>query len=434
MAIMLVTTDLVTKIANVYNIFKECINNGTDIYLAYSGGKDSTVLAILLYEWLKRNKIEGKVNIPKTITIIHNDTLSEINPMEEWAKRFMTEYARRLEELGITVKIDIAKPNIIDTFYWRVIVRGYPAPTFNFRWCVELLKIRPTKASMPNSNNSNGNGSSNSNGSNDNSNKRIVLVGSRDDESTKRKAFMNKRYYGCPTGKCTAYYFSMLDNKVAPLRDWSTADIWEYLRRVTAFNVDELFWLYGCDEARYGCWHCTLVKKQWGIYSQGKREYMYLEALRILYRLISDIHELRVKKKQGYSRYGALNATARSILLQLFRVIEEKGKDVGLRLYGLDEKIEVEGERVGEGEGEGYTLREIFYELNSKEEVEGIVKKIDPYAIASNRYIDLTNLRQSKSENVTATISKLKLIVEKERNEWITDQIKPFILNLLSLY
>lgn len=410
MTAMLVTTDLVTKIANVYNIFKECINDRTDIYLAYSGGKDSTVLAILLYEWLKRNKIEGKVNTTKTITIIHNDTLSEINPMEEWAKRFMTEYAKKLEELGITVKIDIAKPNIIDTFYWRVIVRGYPAPTFNFRWCVELLKIKPTKASMPNSNSN----------STNNKKKMVVLVGSRDNESTKRKAFMNKRYYGCPTGKCTAYYFSMLDNKVAPLRDWSTADIWEFLRRVTSFNIDELFWLYGCDEARYGCWHCTLVRKQWGIYSQGKKEYMYLEALRILYRLISDLHELRVKKRQGYSRYGALNATARSILLQLFRIAEEKGKDIGVRLYGLDEKIE----------GEGYTLREIFYEFNSKK-LEGIVKKIDPYAIASNRYIDLTSLR-SNSRNVTATVSKLKMIVGKERNKWITDQIKPFIIDLLS--
>lgn len=142
--ILVVNTELADKISNVHRIFKACINNATHVFLAYSGGKDSTALAILLYEWLQQQYN----NRPENITIVHNDTLSEINPMEEWTRTFMNEYAERLKDLGIQVHINMARPKIIDTFYWRVIIRGYPAPTFNFRWCVELLKIQPSRSTI----------------------------------------------------------------------------------------------------------------------------------------------------------------------------------------------------------------------------------------------------------------------------------------------
>jgi len=54
--------------------------------------------------------------------------------MEFWAKRFMEvyrDYARK--SVGVEVDFIVTKPKPIDTFFWRVLVRGYVAPTFSFR-------------------------------------------------------------------------------------------------------------------------------------------------------------------------------------------------------------------------------------------------------------------------------------------------------------
>jgi len=108
--------------------------------VAYSGGKDSTLLLILLYRWLA----ERDSALTFKITILHNDTLGEINSMEFWARSFIAEISERIRKLGHRVETIITTPPARDTFYWRVIVRGYTAPNYHFRWCVKLLKLKPT--------------------------------------------------------------------------------------------------------------------------------------------------------------------------------------------------------------------------------------------------------------------------------------------------
>jgi len=41
---------------------------------------------------------------------------------------------------------------------------------------------------------------------------------------------------------------------------------------------------------RYGCWHCTLVVRQAANYY--REEYLYAEAIRLMYRAVSDLAEL----------------------------------------------------------------------------------------------------------------------------------------------
>jgi DNA sulfur modification protein DndC len=372
------SSEIKEKEENVYKIF-DAIVNKNKLTLAYSGGKDSTILAILLLRWLRLRKVKGL-----KITLLHNDTLSEINPMELWAREFMYKFKQEAESLGNEVNINIVKPSIVDSFYWRVFIRGYPAPSFSFRWCVELLKIRPTSKI-------------------DNGN--LFLVGLRENESTARVSLVRKKYGSCSegAGKCLAYYFATYTkNKIAPLRDWSNVDVWEFLRNVNDVDISPLLYLYGCEEARYGCWHCTLTKVQWGLHALDDR-YLYWDALRLLYRKISDIPKLRLHKNKGYSKLGALNACARALLLQLLRVTEEVS---GINAYGLDEL-----------NYKGYTLRTILYELDAKE-ADRLIDEIDPN-IDSKRKVSIKNVRDLSiySSQINNIRNKLIDITKKEKSQ-----------------
>ncbi|WP_054856873.1 phosphoadenosine phosphosulfate reductase family protein [Vulcanisaeta sp. JCM 16159] len=150
-------------IADAFKVFDEAYTRSRRFILAYSGGKDSTATAILLYKWVLERRPRDL-----EVVILHNDTMSEILPMEAWARKFMSEFTARMEGLGIEVVREVATPEPTDTFYWRVFVRGYPAPTFNFRWCVDLLKLNPTRRVLARYRDY------------------ILIVGSRDEESAAR--------------------------------------------------------------------------------------------------------------------------------------------------------------------------------------------------------------------------------------------------------
>jgi|GEM_PF-519263 len=396
---------LTNKEEHVYEIFDECLKSN-HVTLAYSGGKDSTVLAILFLRWLKYRGIKELY-----ITLLHNDTLGEINPMEIWAREFMYKFKSVAESIGNYVNINIAKPSIVDSFYWRVFIRGYPAPTFNFRWCVNLLKIRPT-SNIIDSNSNNGNDYSNS----------ILLVGIRESESSARISLVKKKYGNCPAGagKCLAYYFAVENkNKIAPLRDWSNADIWEFLRCIKkeddiGIDISPLLYLYGCEEARYGCWHCTLTKVQWGLHALDDR-YLYWDALRLLYRKISDIPSLRLKKNKGYSKLGALNAKARTLLLRLLAITEEVS---GIKAYGLDELTY-----------KGYTLRAILYELDAKE-ANKLIDEIDP-TIDRRRKVGIQDIRDLNKYQFNNIITELKRMTENEKSVILAKKRGFDVINIL---
>ena len=303
----------------VFKIFDEVLLGKKEVILAYSGGKDSTALAILLYEWLV-----GRGAHPGfKVILLHNDTLSEIEPMESWARNFMMKYKEKLEELGIEVDISITYPRFDETFYWRVLVRGYVAPTNNFRWCVNLLKIKPSKRAYENG------------GMKERD--KIVLVGLRKSESSERSKNFSKKYGSCGIGKCIASYLEAVEegtiNKVAAISNWDSIHVFRYLSDNGFFDVSPLMNLYKQPGLRYGCWHCTLVKYQKPLHILSPR-YHYVEALRIVYKLLSDIPIVRMRKDWGYSKYGGLNNLGRHIVWAGISAAERLS---GSRFYGLDE-------------------------------------------------------------------------------------------------
>jgi DNA sulfur modification protein DndC len=341
--------------------------------LAFSGGKDSTVASILFYRWVKERGVRPLV------VLIHNDTLSEIPEMEQWVRYFVDQFLEKARQLGLDVRLEYAAPHPTETWYWRVFVRGYPASTFSFRWCVDLLKIEPTARRLrryPNA---------------------VLVVGSRDEESAARSKSMAARFGSCMSNaSCLGAYITQNNDipKVAPIRFWTLEEVWHFLRRQTDFDVSPLFRLYWFPLVRYGCWHCTLVKTQWANHLDPK--YKYAEAVRRIYKAVSDTPELRTPKNTGYSRLGPLNALGRSIVFNtLWLAVQKAGIDA---FYGLKMPVG------------GYTLWQLLYEL-PPEKADRIIAKIDN----TERRIPIRLLRELRShEGWREALDKLKSKVSPE--------------------
>jgi len=361
-----------------FRVFDEAALKFRTFVLAFSGGKDSTATAILLYRWLAERARRGE-KLPNVV-LLHNDTLSEIPEMEEWVEDFVGQFKERAGKLGVKLRVVFARPRATETWYWRVFVRGYPAPTFNFRWCVDMLKIEPTGGSLSRYKSY------------------VLVVGARDEESGARSKSMRERFGVCTGGgSCLGAYFASNNDmpKVAPIRFWSYETVWAFLKAQKDFDVGRLVALYrglalnGSLGGRYGCWHCTLVVRQAANYY--REEYLYAEAVRLIYRAVSDLAELfRERKEGGYSRWGPLNPLGRAVILNALRAAEELA---GRRLfYGLDRA------RI-----RNLTLRRIFYEMDP-ERADRVIARADP----TDRRVPVAVLRDlSRHEGLRAALGML---------------------------
>ena len=371
-----------SRVQEAFKAFDEAFLKYKTFVLAYSGGKDSTVVSILLYEWMKERGARPHV------VVLHNDTYSEVEGAESWARYFVNQLAAKLSALGAEVKVEYATPYPTETWYWRVFVRGYPASTFNFRWCVDLLKIEPTTRKLKRYPNA------------------VLVVGSRDEESAARSKSMSTRFGSCmASASCLGAYFAH-DNdipKVAPIRFWTLEEVWRFLKSQRDFDVSPLFRLYWIPTARYGCWHCTLVKIQWA--NQLDPRYKYAEAVRQIYKAASDTPELRTPKNTGYSRLGPLNALGRSIVFNALRIaVEKTGLDA---FYGLKALVR------------GHTLWEIFYVM-PPERADAVIAKADK----TERRIPVKLLRELRShEGWRDALEHLRERVSGEANALLMELV-----------
>jgi len=178
--------------------------------------------------------------------------------------------------------------------------------------------------------------------------------------------------------------------KVAPIRHWTTEQVWAFLRTQRDFDVSDLVKLHAFTHGRYVCLHCTLVRVQTDWYIESS--YAWVDALRLIYCAVPDVPELQLTKNTGYSSLGGLTALGRAIIYRAVPVVEERS---GHKFYGLDVA------RVGD-----YTLREIFYEL-SAEKVDAVVKATD----GMDRWVGMDVLRSVKAprevrEKIIANVEK----------------------------
>ena len=228
--------------------------------VAYSGGKDSTVVLQLVIEALAHLD-----SYHKPIFVISSDTRVEAPNIVNYVERVLAAVQDYSVNSAMPLHIQLVRPLVEQTFWAKLIGRGYPPPTRWFRWCTSNMKIKPARAAIDAIVRDYGSV--------------LLLLGSRSAESSTRSRGIASRELNArglnPHHEIPNAYV------MKPIVEWTTDNVWEYL-----FNNnpppwemahDEMLSLYrqasggecpvvmdlntpSCGGSRFGCWTCTVVR------------------------------------------------------------------------------------------------------------------------------------------------------------------------------
>ncbi len=234
--------------------------------IGFSGGKDSTVMLQLV--WKAIEKVKELTGITREIYVVCNDTMVENPIITEYVHRVLDKIEIAARDQDMPVRVVKTIPKLEDSFWVNLIGKGYPAPNNAFRWCTERLKIKPTSRFLIEQLDEFG--------------EAVILIGTRKSESAQRSKSMKKheirgkRLSKHPTQPNTYMY--------APIRNLELEEIWYTINTMESpwgSDNSELFKLYSdasaddyecptvvttdkhksCGQSRFGCWTCTVVKK-----------------------------------------------------------------------------------------------------------------------------------------------------------------------------
>lgn len=321
--------------------FDEIRQNIADEYLSmaqhypwivtFSGGKDSTLVAHLVFEML--------LSLPpslrqRNVYFVSNDTLVESPLVVQHMRNALNTILNAAEIFRLPVTGEVTVPKLQETFWTLLIGKGYPTPNRSMRWCTDRLKIQPTSGYIKQKVDENG--------------AAIIVLGVRKDESSTRKASI-ERHQNLETSNLTPH--NDLPNAFVyrPIVDLSTDDVWEFLAANNppwGGTHDDLIRLYreaaggecpivlsqeeapgcGTNSSRFGCWTCTVVNKDrslQGFVDAGKTEFLPLIEFRDWLVEIRNKPEYRslerrngrVEYKNGRHIPGPFTVEARKMML-----------------------------------------------------------------------------------------------------------------------
>ena len=285
--------------------------------IGFSGGKDSTLVAHLVFDMLASLAPSDR---RREVHLVSNDTLVESPLVISHIARVQEEIERAVEAWRLPVKVVTTRPDDDATFWVNLIGRGYPPPNRNFRWCTDRMKIQPTSRYIREQAAASG--------------EAILLIGVRRSESATRAATV-ARY---DNGERLHPHNDLQNCMVfRPIVELTTDEVWEYL----AFNPppwggshNALFKLYldagaaecpsvmsqddavscGTSSSRFGCWTCTVVEKDRslaGFVEAGFAEFGPLVAFRDWLASIRDMPERRMARR----RNGRLTITTDGVFI-----------------------------------------------------------------------------------------------------------------------
>lgn len=311
--------------------------------VAYSGGKDSTLLLQLVWEIIADLPAEDRT---RRVLVVGNDTLVESPLVIRHLRESLGVIGSAAEREGLPIKTEITEPCIDQTFWVNVIGRGYIPPTRNFRWCTDRMKILPTNRLLERI-------TRDAKGT-------VLLVGSRRAESQNRRRTMSRRRVSSrrmnPHGTVDGC------RMFVPLADLSDDDVWITLmqrkppwggthrRLITLYRnagggecplviTKEQAPSCGSSSPRFGCWTCTVVQKDRslrGLIDSGHAEADRMEALFSFREWLIQLREdngnrLPVRRngnakqrKDGSRVYGPFTLAIREQILKRLRLLEEQ--------------------------------------------------------------------------------------------------------------
>lgn len=231
--------------------------------IGYSGGKDSTATLQLI--WYALSELP-RDELTKDVFIISSDTLVETPVVLDQINTTLSlvDTAANIQKLPF--KTQKVFPKVEDSFWVRLIGMGYPAPSRQFRWCTERMKIKPANTFILETAAQFG--------------EAVMVLGARKSESMSRAQVMNNREF-FPGTKLTRHSSLQRAWVYTPIEDFITEDVWTYLLQIPSpWNGSnrDLAALYqstqsgecplvvdtstpSCGNSRFGCWVCTVVEK-----------------------------------------------------------------------------------------------------------------------------------------------------------------------------
>ena len=337
------TNDVAGRLAVVHETMRaEFTRNHTDPWIvAYSGGKDSTLLLQLAWEIVTA---EAPTQPRRPIYIVSNDTLVESPLVIRHLRQSLGIIRAAARDAGLGITVKVTEPCIDQTFWVNVIGRGYIPPTRNFRWCTDRMKIAPTndlihKLVLAHQH-------------------AILLVGTRKSESQNRGRAMTVR--GVTATAMNPHSTIPNCRMFAPLADLRDDDVWKILmqrRPPWGGSHRELITLYrnaaggdcplvlskedapscGTTSPRFGCWTCTVVQKDKsmrGLIDAGHEDEEKLEALAGFREWLIELREdnrnrLPVRRdgrtklrEDGTRVFGPFTIEVREAILEKLKVLE----------------------------------------------------------------------------------------------------------------
>lgn len=288
--------------------------------LAYSGGKDSTLLAHLVFQAISCIRPALRT---RHIYIVCSDTRVETPAIIEHIERSVAAMQSAARALSLPMSCHIVQPPLNDTFWVRIIGHGYPPPSRLFRWCTDRMKINPNNSFVREHVDPEG--------------EILLLMGARSEESQTRAASLQRWHIANEFQTHRRLPRALV---WAPLRDLTTEEVW----RILVFqkppwggshiplrdlykdaHAGECFLVTTegtdpCGNSRFGCWTCTVVDRDRsleGLIEAGREDYRELADLRNwLIEIRDGRHEYRMdRRKNGSDGIGPIKHEVRRELL-----------------------------------------------------------------------------------------------------------------------
>lgn len=304
--------------------------------LAWSGGKDSSVTASILFKSMMLMEKSNPGSLTREIYLTTAQTNLDFvtDPLKQSE---LTKIKKLIEDHKLPVKIvEVAAP-IEKSFMYLVLGRGYPLPKSRMnRWCTERLKIEPSqkehKAIKP----------------------ALTVTGVRLSESAERRNNIENRQ--------VSEYFSA--NEFMPIVNFTLDDVWSYLVRegMAWGDAEALGQLYkeatgecglrqrkaGSGEknddpcgARTGCIICPVVtidksSQEFAKHNPWLQPYVGLRNLMI--QMYKDPRNKAGRKRDGtvleYG-HGTFTVKARMRLYEAVRQAEQENEELA-RMHGVE--------------------------------------------------------------------------------------------------
>jgi DNA sulfur modification protein DndC len=274
--------------------------------IGYSGGKDSTTALQLV--WYALSELPPEVRT-KPVFVISSDTLVETPVIVDYINTTLEKINNKAKEEQLPITATKLYPIIKDSFWVNLIGKGYPAPSIQFRWCTERLKIRTADRFILESVTKYG--------------EVVLVLGVRKSESSTRSHSMDT--YKIEGSKLSHHSRFPQSYVYTPIENFTVDDVWTYLLLKPSpwgNNNRDLLALYKsaqdgdcplvvddtsppCGNSRFGCWVCTVVQKDKSMEAliEGGEEWM-----EPLLEFRNELAETQIpENKHLYREYKRLN-------------------------------------------------------------------------------------------------------------------------------